>query len=125
MSESIALAQKTPFTLMDVTTNAKQLMAMGVSFEKVMGTIKNLGDVAAGVSVPLSRIAINYGQVLTLGKVTTKRNPLGILLWREGSFLLLNLLKISEKLPKRLPEWFPPGRIGAKEVEQGFPDNVR
>ena len=69
MSQSIELAQKTPFTLMEVTTNAKQLMAMGVSFEKVMGSLRNLGDVAAGVSVPLSRLAINYGQVLTLGRL--------------------------------------------------------
>jgi tape measure domain-containing protein len=69
MREAVAFAAKTPFTLTDVASNIKQLMAMGVAVENVMDTMRMLGDVAAGVSVPLSRVAINYGQVLTLGKL--------------------------------------------------------
>jgi len=69
MQEAIVFAQKTPFTLTDVASNIKQLMAMGVATGDVMSTMKSLGDVAAGVSVPISRVAINYGQVMTLGKL--------------------------------------------------------
>jgi tape measure domain-containing protein len=69
MAEQVAFAQKTPYTLTEVATNTKQLMAMGVATEDVMATMKSLGDVAAGVSVPISRVAINYGQVMTLGKL--------------------------------------------------------
>lgn len=69
MQEAIVFAQATPFTLTDVATNIKQLMAMGIATDKVMGTMKALGDVAAGVSVPISRVAINYGQVAALGKL--------------------------------------------------------
>ena len=69
MREAVAFAAKTPFTLTDVASNIKQLMAMGVAVENVMDTMKMLGDVAAGVSVPISRVAINYGQVLTMGKL--------------------------------------------------------
>jgi len=117
MSESIALAQKTPFTLMDVTTNAKQLMAMGVSFEKVMGTIKNLGDVAAGVSVPLSRIAINYGQVLTLGKLQQREIRDFAM---AGVPLVAELAKNLGKTTEEITGMVSAGRIGAKEVEQAF-----
>ena len=69
MKEAVTFAAKTPFTLTDVASNIKQLMAMGVAVENVMDTMKMLGDVAAGVSVPISRVAINYGQVLTMGKL--------------------------------------------------------
>lgn len=117
MAESITLAQKTPFTLMEVTSNAKQLMAMGVSFEKVMGTLKNLGDVAAGVSVPLSRIAINYGQVLTLGRLQMREirdfAMAGVPLIGE---LSKNLGKSNAEITKMVSA----GKIGFKDVEEAF-----
>jgi tape measure domain-containing protein len=69
MAQQVEFAAKTPFTLTEVATNTKQLMAMGVATEDVMKTMKALGDVASGVSVPISRVAINYGQVMTLGKL--------------------------------------------------------
>lgn len=117
MSQSIELAQKTPFTLMEVSTNAKQLMAMGVSFEKVMGSLRNLGDVAAGVSVPLSRLAINYGQVLTLGRLQQREirdfAMAGVPLVAE---LAKNMGKTAEEIQKLVSE----GKIGFAEVEKAF-----
>lgn len=117
MSESIDLAQKTPFTLMDVTSNAKQLMAMGVSFEKVMGTIKNLGDVAAGVSVPLSRIAINYGQVLTLGRLQMREIRDFAM---AGVPLIGELSKNLGKSTSEITKMVSAGKIGFKDVEEAF-----
>ena len=67
MQEAISFSEKTPFTLTDVASNIKQLMAMGIATEDVMSTMKMLGDVAAGVSVPIGRVAISYGQIATLG----------------------------------------------------------
>lgn len=40
-------AAKTPFELPEVRQNAKQLLAMGVSTENVIPTLKALGDVAS------------------------------------------------------------------------------
>lgn len=40
-------AAKTPFELPEVRQNAKQLLAMGVSAENVIPTLKALGDVAS------------------------------------------------------------------------------
>lgn len=117
MAESITLAQKTPFTLMEVTSNAKQLMAMGVSFEKVMGTIKNLGDVAAGVSVPLSRIAINYGQVLTLGRLQMREIRDFAM---AGVPLIGELSKNLGKSTAEITKMVSAGKIGFKDVEEAF-----
>lgn len=62
-------AVKTPFTINGVQQSAKQLLAMGISSDKLLPTLKSLGDVSAGLSVPISRIAMNYGQVATLGRL--------------------------------------------------------
>lgn len=63
-------AQKTPFELTGIRDNARQLLAMGVEADNLIPTLKALGDVSAGLSVPLERLAINYGQVLSQGKLT-------------------------------------------------------
>lgn len=65
MSELSEFASKTPFELQGVRENAKQLLAMGVSTQELLPTLKSLGDVSAGLSVPLERLALNYGQVMT------------------------------------------------------------
>ncbi len=117
MQESIAFAQKTPFTLMDVTTNAKQLMAMGVSFEKVMETMKSLGDVAAGLSVPLQRLVINYGQVLTLGRLQ-QREVRDFAM--AGVPLIAELAKNMGKTKEEIQNLINAGKIGFPEVEAAF-----
>lgn len=65
-------AKTTPFELQGIRESAKQLLAMGVSAEEMIPTLKALGDVSAGLSVPMERLALNYGQVLTQGKLTGK-----------------------------------------------------
>ncbi|OFX60703.1 MAG: hypothetical protein A2066_08080 [Bacteroidetes bacterium GWB2_41_8] len=117
MAEQIALAQKTPFTLMDVATNTKQLLAMGIGYEKVMNTMKSLGDVAAGVSVPLSRVAINYGQVATLGKLQEREIRDFAM---AGIPLVDELAKNLGKAKTEISEMVTAGKIGFPEVERAF-----
>jgi tape measure domain-containing protein len=117
MRESIDLAQKTPFTLIDITTNVKQLMAMGIATENVMDTMKALGDVAAGVSVPISRVAINYGQVAVLGKLQAREvrdfAMAGIPLTEE-------LAKNMGKTKDEIADMVTAGQIGFPLVEAAF-----
>jgi tape measure domain-containing protein len=65
-------AAKTPFQLVGIQQQAKQLMAMGIPAEEVRDTLKMLGDVAAGTNVPLWRLSINLGQVKSMGKATSR-----------------------------------------------------
>tara|TARA_R110002050_G_C8959767_1_gene514186 strand:+ start:1796 stop:5437 length:3642 start_codon:yes stop_codon:yes gene_type:complete len=117
MSEAITFAQKTPFTLTDVASNIKQLMAMGIATEKVMDTMKSLGDVAAGVSVPLQRVAINYGQVATLG-VLQGREVRDFAM--AGIPLIDELAKNLGKAKNEIQEMVSAGQIGFKDVEKAF-----
>ena len=117
MQEQIAFSQKTPFTLLDVATNTKQLMAMGVAYEDVMGTMKALGDVAAGVSVPISRVAINYGQVMTLGRLQ-EREVRDFAM--AGIPLIEELAKNLGKSKQEITEMISESQIAATDVTKAF-----
>ena len=117
MMEAVEFAAKTPFTLTDVASNIKQLMAMGVAVEEVMSTMKSLGDVAAGVSVPISRVAINYGQVLTLGKLQGREIRDFAM---AGIPLVDELAKNLGVAKSEIQAMVEAGRIGAEEVTKAF-----
>lgn len=72
LNELSEFAKNTPFELTGIRESAKQLLAMGVSAADMIPTLKALWDVSAGLNVPLERLALNYGQVLTQGKLTGK-----------------------------------------------------
>lgn len=117
MQDAIIFAQKTPFTLTDVTTNIKQLMAMGIETEKVMTTMKSLGDVAAGVSVPISRIAINYGQVAALGRLQQREIRDFAM---AGIPIVEELARQFGKTSAEISDMVEAGQIGFPAVEKAF-----
>ncbi|WP_313029462.1 tape measure protein [Soonwooa sp.] len=69
MGQMVDLAAKTPFSLQDVSNGAKQLLAFQVPANEVVDTLTRMGNIAAGLSVPLSRINLVYGQVKAKGKL--------------------------------------------------------
>ncbi len=71
MGELLELAAKTPFDLQGVVEGAKQLMAYGTSAEDMIETLTMLGDVAAGLSIPLGDLVYLYGTTMTQGRVFT------------------------------------------------------
>ena len=111
MAQAVDFAEKTPFTLTDIASNIKQLLAMGVATEDVMSTMKSLGDVAAGVSVPLGQVAHTYGQVLTIGTLQGRE-------LREfaiaGIPLLGELAKNLGKTKNEITDMVSAGSIGFK-----------
>jgi tape measure domain-containing protein len=117
MQEAIVFAQKTPFTLTDVASNVKQLMAMGIETEKVMDTMKSLGDVAAGVSVPISRIAINYGQVAALGRLQQREIRDFAM---AGIPIVEQLATQFGKTSAEIQDMVEAGQIGFPAVEKAF-----
>lgn len=118
MSEIVDFAARTPFTVTDVADNVKQLIAMGVASEgRRWRPLKALGDVAAGVAVPISRIAINYGQVATLGKLQTRELRDFAM---AGVPLLEELSKLLGVTKAEVQELISKGRIGFPMVEQAF-----
>ena len=118
MLEQLAnFAAKTPFTLPGVEASAKQLLAVGVESEKIIPTLKALGDVSAGLSVPMERLVLNFGQVLAQGKLTGRE-------LRDFAVAGVPIRDVLAKnlgvTTKEITEMVSAGKIGFAEVEQAF-----
>lgn len=71
MNQLVDTAAKTPFDLKGVAEGAKQLLAYGTAAEDVNETITRLGDIAAGLSIPLGDLVYLYGTTMTQGRMFT------------------------------------------------------
>lgn len=72
MAQLIETAVKTPFELRDVADGARQLLAYGFAAEDVNQTLIRLGDIAAGLSIPLGDLIYVYGTTMTQGRLYTR-----------------------------------------------------
>lgn len=72
MQQLTRTAAITPFGLQDVAGGAKQLLAYGVASEEVNDTLIRLGDIAAGLSIPLNDLVYLYGTTMTQGRMFTQ-----------------------------------------------------
>lgn len=57
------LAVVSPFSVLDLTSYAKQLSAFSVPLDEIYDTTKMLADVSAGLGVDMSRVVLAYGQI--------------------------------------------------------------
>ncbi len=72
MGQLTQTAATTPFGLEDVAQGAKQLLAYGLEAEKVNETLIRLGDIAAGLSIPLGDLVYLYGTTMAQGRLYTQ-----------------------------------------------------
>lgn len=71
MKDLFQFAKETPlFQIEEIGNQAKRLLAVGFAAKDVIPNLRMLGDIAAGVNVPLQRIVLNYSQVRAQGKLT-------------------------------------------------------
>lgn len=56
------LARESPFGVMDLTKNIKQLSAYGVEYNEVYDTAKRLADISAATSVDINRLILAFGK---------------------------------------------------------------
>ena len=117
LSELHQFASKTPFTIPGVETSAKQLLAMGIQHTNLIPTMKALGDVSAGLSVDLNRIAYNYGQVKSQTKLTGVELKDFV---RAGVPLITELAKNLNVSEDQIKTMVSAGQIGFKDVEKAF-----
>jgi len=58
-----AQALHSPFSVMQLTSSAKQLAAYRIEAEKLFDTTMMLADVSAGLGVPMERLIVAFGQI--------------------------------------------------------------
>ena len=71
MQQLVKTAATTPFDLKGVSQGAKQLIAYGIEAKDVNKTIVELGNIAAGLSIPLNDLVYLYGTTMVQGRMFT------------------------------------------------------
>lgn len=117
MAQAVQLAAVTPFTLQDVATGAKQLLAYGFGAETVTDNLRTLGNIASGVGAPLNDIVYLYGTLRSQGRAFAvdirQFAQRGIPIYEElAKVLKVNVENVSEMVEQ--------GKVGFPQVEEAF-----
>ena len=108
-------AATTPFGLEDVAQGAKQLLAYGFEAEKVNETLIRLGDIAAGLSVPLNDLVYLYGTTMAQGRMYTQDlNQFT----NRGIPMIAELAKQFGVTESKVRELVEAGKVGFPEVQK-------
>jgi hypothetical protein len=62
----------TPFQASELIPAAQQLLGMGIAAEDIMNTMQMIGDVSAGLSIPIGDLSYLYGQIQSQGRAMTQ-----------------------------------------------------
>lgn len=117
MEEVTQFAATTPFELKDVAGATKQLLAFGISAEDINTTLRQLGDVSAGIGAPLGDIAYLFGTIKTQGVAMTQDvrqfAQRGIPIYEElGRVLGVSVDKVGD--------FITAGKVGFPEIQKAF-----
>ena len=115
MQQLIKTAATTPFGLEDLAQGAKQLLAYGLEAEKVNETLIRLGDIAAGLSVPLNDLVYLYGTTMAQGRLYTQ--DLNQFTGR-GIPMISELAKQFGVAESKVKELVESGKVGFPEVQK-------
>lgn len=114
MQQLTHTAATTPFDLKGIAGGAKQLLAYGIAAEDVNQTLINLGDIAAGLSIPLGDMVMLYGTTMVQGRMFTQdlRQFMG-----RGIPLVQALADTMGVAKEEVQDLVSAGKVGAQEFQ--------
>ena len=115
MVEMVDLAAKTPFDLKGVADGARQLLAYGFAAEDITGTLTRLGNVAAGLGLPLERLTYLYGTTAVQGRLYARDM---LQFTSSGIPVLQEMAKMYGKTTEEINEMVSAGKIGFEDVKK-------
>ena len=111
------LSLETPFKFEEAESTVKMMLAMGSAEKDVIEETRMLGDVSAGLNVPMARIALNFGQVRTMGKLAGRElRDFSV----AGVPLLETLAKTMNKPKTAIKEMMSQGQVSFEMVKEAF-----
>ena len=117
ISEIADFAAKTPFTKLGLADAGKTLMAFGIDGQKIVPTLRMLGDVAGADQNKLKSLALVFGQIHSTGKLMGQDllqlinqgfNPLNVISEQPG----ISMAKLKDAMAQ--------GAISADMVTAAF-----
>lgn len=117
MSQLIETAAKTPFDMGSITQGAKQLLAYGTAANEVNDILIHLGDISAGLNVPLGDLVYLYGTTMAQGRMYTMdlRQFMG-----RGIPMAEELGKLMGKTTAEVQQAVTDGKVGADLVKKAI-----
>ena len=115
MAQLVRTAAITPFDLEGVAQGAKQLLAYGMEAENVNETLIRLGDIAAGLSMPLNDLVYLYGTTMAQGRLYTQ--DLNQFTGR-GIPMIEELAKVFGVAESQVKDLVEAGKVGFPEVQK-------
>lgn len=117
LSQAVNFAAKTPYDLLGVADGIKQLLAYGTAAEDAIETVEMLGNVSAGLSVPLGDMVYLYGTLKSQGRamLVDIRQFAG-----RGVPIYEELAKVLGVSVSEVNKYISAGKVGFPEVEQAF-----
>jgi tape measure domain-containing protein len=119
MAQMVQTAATTPFGLQDVAGGAKQLLAYGLEAEKVNETLIRLGDIAAGLSLPLGDLVYLYGTTMTQGRLYTQDFNQFV---GRGIPLISELAKQFGVAENKVKDLVEEGKVGFPQIQKVIED---
>jgi tape measure domain-containing protein len=117
MGQLIQTAATTPFDLKSVASGAKSLLAYGTSAKNVNKDLVMLGNVAAGLSIPLNDLVYLYGTTQVQGRLFAQdmRQFMG-----RGIPVAEELAKQFGVTKDKVTELVSEGLVGFPQIEKAF-----
>ena len=117
MNQLVQTAAKTPFDMSSITNGAKQLLAYGTAANEVNDILVHLGDISAGLNVPLNDLVYLYGTTMSQGRMYTVdlRQFMG-----RGIPMAEELGKIKGKTTQEVQQAVTDGKVGADLVKEAI-----
>lgn len=110
-------ANVTPYENAGLIENAKLLLNFGTSAEKIIPTLKMIGDVAMGDQGKMNGLSLAFAQMSSVGKLQGQDL---LQMINAGFNPLQELTKMTGKSMAQLREAMEKGKISAGIVEQAF-----
>lgn len=117
LKDMTAFAASTPFELPEIVNAGKQMLAFGFSSGEVIKNLRMLGDVSAGLSVPVGDMVYLFGQIKTQGRAMTQDL---MQFANRGVPIFDELAKVLGVTNGQVKKFAEDGKIGFKDIEQVF-----
>lgn len=115
MAQVVDLASTTPFSLQEVAGGAKQLLAVQEPAEQVVDTLRRIGDVSAGLSVPIGQLIKAYGDVKAKGRLMGQEM---LQFMGAGVPMTAELAKHFNVAESEISKMVETGKVGFTDVQQ-------
>ena len=112
-------AIKSPLSVTDYAQAAQKMLTVGTSSEKVLPTLKMIGDVSMGNALKFERLSLAYSQIISKGRLMGQENNQ---LAESGFAPLAEISKRTGEEVKDLMKRMEDGAISSGEVTQAFKD---